>query len=194
MITLRHHVLTIVAVFLALAAGIVLGGGPLSDVGTTVTAASRDDTEPADDGGRAAYSERFVSALAPPVLAGRLADRSVAVTTADARFGVLGDATARAAETAAVVPLARAAAGAAAAAAVAAAGGGAGVAAVGGAGVAAVCVVAGVVRAAAAGQPGQLGGGERGQQLPVRSGEGVGQRAARRGGQPQRADPGEEFP
>lgn len=82
MITLRHHVLTIVAVFLALAAGIVLGGGPLSDVGTTVTAASRDDTEPADDGGTADYSERFVSTLAPPVLAGRLADRSVAVVTA----------------------------------------------------------------------------------------------------------------
>ena len=80
MITLRHHVLTIVAVFLALAAGIVLGGGPLSDVGTTVTAASRDDAEPADDG-REDYSERFVSTLAPPVLAGRLADRSVAVVT-----------------------------------------------------------------------------------------------------------------
>ena len=39
MITLRHHLLTIVAVFLALAAGIVLGGGPLSDVGPAVTAA-----------------------------------------------------------------------------------------------------------------------------------------------------------
>ncbi|GAA1434389.1 copper transporter [Mycobacterium cookii] len=81
MITLRHHVLTIVAVFLALAAGIVLGGGPLSDVGTTVTAASRDAAEPADDGGKADYSERFVSTLAPPVLAGRLADRSVAIVT-----------------------------------------------------------------------------------------------------------------
>lgn len=81
MITLRHHVLTIVAVFLALAAGIVLGGGPLSDVGTTVTAASRDDAAPADDGGKADYSERFVSTLAPPVIAGRLADRSVAVVT-----------------------------------------------------------------------------------------------------------------
>ena len=81
MITLRHHLLTIVAVFLALAAGIVLGGGPLSDVGTTVTAASRDDAAPADDGGRADYSERFVSTLAPPVIAGRLADRSVALVT-----------------------------------------------------------------------------------------------------------------
>ncbi len=33
MISFRHHVLTIVAVFLALAVGIVVGGGPLSDVG-----------------------------------------------------------------------------------------------------------------------------------------------------------------
>lgn len=81
MITLRHHVLTIVAVFLALAAGIVLGGGPLSDVGATVTAASRDDVEPADDGAKADYSERFVATLAPPVIAGRLADRSVALVT-----------------------------------------------------------------------------------------------------------------
>ena len=40
MITLRHHLLTIVAVFLALAAGIVLGGGPLSDVGPTVATSS----------------------------------------------------------------------------------------------------------------------------------------------------------
>ena len=40
MITLRHHLLTIVAVFLALAAGIVLGGGPLSDVGPTAATSS----------------------------------------------------------------------------------------------------------------------------------------------------------
>ena len=44
MITLRHHVLTIVAVFLALAAGIVLGGGPLSEVGPAVTSARSDQT------------------------------------------------------------------------------------------------------------------------------------------------------
>lgn len=82
MITLRHHLLTIVAVFLALAAGIVLGGGPLSDVGSTVAASSRDDIAAAADGGaQADYSEAFVSTLAPPVLSGRLADRSVALVT-----------------------------------------------------------------------------------------------------------------
>lgn len=82
MITLRHHLLTIVAVFLALAAGIVLGGGPLSDVGSTVAASSREDAVAEPDGrAQADYSEAFVSTLAPPVLAGRLADRSVAVVT-----------------------------------------------------------------------------------------------------------------
>ena len=84
MITLRHHLLTIVAVFLALAAGIVLGGGPLSDVGPAVTAVSSgEDWTPASDAGTAEgdYSEAFVSALAAPVLAGRLADRGVALVT-----------------------------------------------------------------------------------------------------------------
>lgn len=82
MITLRHHLLTIVAVFLALAAGIVLGGGPLSDVGPGVAASSRDDAATEPDGrAQAAYTEDFVSTLAPPVLSGRLADRSVAVVT-----------------------------------------------------------------------------------------------------------------
>ncbi|KRE95931.1 hypothetical protein ASG76_02375 [Nocardioides sp. Soil774] len=82
MITLRHHLLTIVAVFLALAAGIVLGGGPLSDVGPTVAASSRDDASAEADGGaQADYTEAFVSTLAPPVLSGRLADRSVALVT-----------------------------------------------------------------------------------------------------------------
>lgn len=82
MITLRHHLLTIVAVFLALAAGIVLGGGPLSDVGATVTTAGADSTaEPAEDQARANYTEEFVSTLGPPVIGGRLQDRSVALVT-----------------------------------------------------------------------------------------------------------------
>lgn len=82
MITLRHHVLTIVAVFLALAAGIVLGGGPLSDVGTAVTSASNDRAAaPAPGGAGADYTEAFVSTLGPPILGQRLADRSVVVVT-----------------------------------------------------------------------------------------------------------------
>ncbi|GAA5122807.1 hypothetical protein GCM10023339_41780 [Alloalcanivorax gelatiniphagus] len=82
MITLRHHLLTIVAVFLALAAGIVLGGGPLSDVGATVATAGSDQEEaPADDRAQTDFTESFVTALGPPVIGGRLTDRSVALVT-----------------------------------------------------------------------------------------------------------------
>lgn len=82
MITLRHHLLTVVAVFLALAVGIVLGGGPLSDVGQTVAAAG-DEAEPApaEDQARQDYTEGFVQAIGPGAVAGRLAERSVALVT-----------------------------------------------------------------------------------------------------------------
>ena len=82
MITLRHHVLTIVAVFLALAAGIVLGGGPLSDVGPSVAAAGNDkDAAPAEAQAGADYNSAFLSAVGPAMVGGRLADRSVALVT-----------------------------------------------------------------------------------------------------------------
>lgn len=82
MITLRHHLLTIVAVFLALAAGIVLGGGPLSDVGpTAATSSGEGQTAPAADRAQTDYTESVVSALGPATVSGRLADRSVAVVT-----------------------------------------------------------------------------------------------------------------
>lgn len=82
MITLRHHVLTIVAVFLALAAGIVLGGGPLSDVGPSVAASGQEqDAVPADDQTGAGYTDTVLSALGPAAVSGRLADRSVALVT-----------------------------------------------------------------------------------------------------------------
>ncbi|MBD3948059.1 copper transporter [Nocardioides ganghwensis] len=82
MITLRHHLLTVVAVFLALAAGIVLGGGPLSDVNqSVVTAGNDDEPAPAADRARTDYTESFVSALGPGAVGGRLAERSVALVT-----------------------------------------------------------------------------------------------------------------
>jgi hypothetical protein len=81
-ITLRHHLLTIVAVFLALAAGIVLGGGPLSDVGpTAATSSGKAETAPAADRAQTDYTESVVSALGPATVGGRLADQSVAVVT-----------------------------------------------------------------------------------------------------------------
>jgi len=81
-ITLRHHLLTIVAVFLALAAGIVLGGGPLSDVGPTAAISSgKAETAPAADRAQTDYTESVVTALGPATVGGRLADQSVAVVT-----------------------------------------------------------------------------------------------------------------
>ena len=38
MISYRHHIVSLVAVFLALAVGIVLGGGPLTDLGRAAEA------------------------------------------------------------------------------------------------------------------------------------------------------------
>ncbi len=84
MISLRHHLLTIVAVFLALAAGIVLGGGPLSDVGTGVATAGNSQAEaaaPDDEAQAAAYNDAFLGTLGPTLLPGRLTDRSVALVT-----------------------------------------------------------------------------------------------------------------
>ncbi len=84
MITLRHHVLTIVSVFLALAAGIVLGGGPLSDVGSRVATVGSDQpaaTTDAPGAPAAAYDAAFLESLSPSLVAGRLAERSVAVVS-----------------------------------------------------------------------------------------------------------------
>ncbi len=81
MITFRHFVTTIVAVFLALAVGIVLGGGPLSDVTDPdpAPAAATDDTAV---GAAGAYAEGFTNAVGPVLASAKLAERSVAVITA----------------------------------------------------------------------------------------------------------------
>lgn len=83
MISLRHHLLTIVAVFLALATGIVLGGGPLSDVGTKVRASDSTSAAPQPQGqtARTTYGEAFDTAVAPTLVGGRLAERQVAIVT-----------------------------------------------------------------------------------------------------------------
>jgi len=82
-ISLRHHLLTIVAVFLALATGIVLGGGPLSDVGAQVTSVTTEETAADPEPGVASstYGEAFAAAVGPSLVAGTLADRQVAVVT-----------------------------------------------------------------------------------------------------------------
>ena len=77
--TLRQHITTLVAVFAALAVGIVLGGGLLSDV---TEAASTETSAPvAEAAPQAAYTESFTGAVAPALVAGRLTDRQVALVT-----------------------------------------------------------------------------------------------------------------
>jgi len=83
-ISFRTHIVTLVSVFLALAIGVVLGGGPLSEVGRggeegTDVAELR--TVAAQDARRADAGDRFASAAAAPLYAGRLASQQVAVVT-----------------------------------------------------------------------------------------------------------------
>ncbi|WP_162599997.1 copper transporter [Nocardioides solisilvae] len=84
MISFRTHVVTLVSVFLALAVGVVLGGGPLSEVGRGGSD-SEDVAElrtvAAEDARRAEAADRFAGAAAAPLYAGRLTDRQVAVVT-----------------------------------------------------------------------------------------------------------------
>ena len=81
MISFRQHVVTLVAVFLALAIGVVLGGGPLSEVGrdalTSTSAQPRagsgsDDTD---------FGDAFATAAAPQLYGKQLAGRSVALVS-----------------------------------------------------------------------------------------------------------------
>ena len=63
LMTFRQHLTTLVAVFVALAVGIVLGGGLLSDV---TEAASTEASAPAEEAApQAAYTESFTGAVAP---------------------------------------------------------------------------------------------------------------------------------
>lgn len=77
MISFRHHLVSIVSVFLALAVGVVLGGGPLSELGRA--------PEVAPTGGAtrpgASFGEAYAAASAPAVLGGRLDKNGVALLT-----------------------------------------------------------------------------------------------------------------
>ncbi|KQW49742.1 hypothetical protein ASC77_25890 [Nocardioides sp. Root1257] len=81
MISYRHHIVSLVAVFLALAVGVVLGGGPLSDLGRDDRAASA-ATVPAQEAQRSAeFGDEFATAAAAKLYAGGLADHPVTVVT-----------------------------------------------------------------------------------------------------------------
>jgi copper transport outer membrane protein MctB len=80
-ISYRHHIVSLVAVFLALAVGVVLGGGPLSDLGRDDHAAAA-ATRPQREALRTAdFGDKFATATAGSLYAGRLADHPVAVVT-----------------------------------------------------------------------------------------------------------------
>jgi hypothetical protein len=78
-ISFRSHLVSLIAVFLALAVGVVLGGGPLSEVGraSTGTADQAGTGQDAD----AAYTDAFVTQTAPKLLTGRLTGETVVLMT-----------------------------------------------------------------------------------------------------------------
>lgn len=78
MISFRHHIVTLVAVFLALAVGVVLGGGPLSDLGRDDQPAAATTKERRADRA-SSYGDRFAAAGAEALYAGGLKDRDVSV-------------------------------------------------------------------------------------------------------------------
>ena len=81
MISFRHHVVSIVAVFLALAIGIALGGGPLSDLGRASDDRDppRSTAEAADAQRTASFGNEFASTSAATLYADGLRDHAVAV-------------------------------------------------------------------------------------------------------------------
>jgi Copper transport outer membrane protein, MctB len=81
LISFRQHVVTLVAVFLALAVGVVLGGGPLSEVGRDVltTTATQPRADHAGDGGE--FGDAFAVATANTLYDEGLAGRSIALVT-----------------------------------------------------------------------------------------------------------------
>ena len=81
MISFRSHLLTLVSVFLALAVGVVLGGGPLSEVGRAGDQEQVSGDDQAAARSRAEAGDRFAGAVAAPLYGGRLAGRAVSVLT-----------------------------------------------------------------------------------------------------------------
>ena len=81
---IRRLLVTFVAIVTAMAAGIALGGGPLSDVGRTPSQAAAPPAEPAadpQDEARAAYADAFAAGVAPGLYADRLHGHPVTIVT-----------------------------------------------------------------------------------------------------------------
>jgi hypothetical protein len=80
-ITYRHHIASLVAVFLALAVGVVLGGGPLSELGRAEEpdGASGVEQRAADAERAAALGDDFATESAATLYGGRLAGHPTAI-------------------------------------------------------------------------------------------------------------------
>ena len=88
MIDFRYHLVSIVAIFLALAAGLVLGAGPLSNAvddkldaagGTTSTSQDKLRAQVAANRRLEAFRADYADTIAPTVLSERLSSREVAL-------------------------------------------------------------------------------------------------------------------
>lgn len=84
MISYRHHIVSLVAVFVALAVGIVLGGGPLTELGRAdapgrPAAAERSASRQVER--EAGYADDFAEAGAPTLYGGRLRGQAVSILT-----------------------------------------------------------------------------------------------------------------
>ena len=82
MISFRHHVVSLVAVLLALAAGVALGGGPLSELArdpATASAAASGQRQEAQR--EVSFGDDFAAAGAATLYDGRLADQTVSILT-----------------------------------------------------------------------------------------------------------------
>jgi hypothetical protein len=81
-ISFRHHLVSLVAVFLALAAGVALGGGPLSDLGRISSADTAKTAQESDQATKAAaaaaaFADKFATATAGRALADGLNGQTV---------------------------------------------------------------------------------------------------------------------
>ena len=79
---IRRLLITFIAIVMAMAAGIALGGGPLSDIGRTPSQAAAPPAQPAadpQDETRAAYADAFAAGVAPALYADRLHGHPVAI-------------------------------------------------------------------------------------------------------------------
>jgi hypothetical protein len=81
LISFRQHVVTLVAVFLALAVGVVLGGGPLSEVGRDALTSTSAQPKARQGGHATEFGDAFATATATKLYREKLAGRSVALVS-----------------------------------------------------------------------------------------------------------------